>query len=469
MAEESESLDAVVAGGGVGGLRAAYVLARAGARVRLLEASARLGGVIRTESRDGFLLEGGPDALLAQKAAGLDLCRELGLGDRLIPTNLDSRRVYVLRRGRLHPLPEGMVLGVPTRAWPLLRSGLFSWPGKLRMGLDLVLPRRRASGDESIAAFVRRRLGGEALDRLGEPLLAGIHAGDPDRLSMQACFPRFVEMETRERSLIRGLLKARPGRADGAAFYSLRGGLRELVEALVARLPEASISKEEAVTAVEREEGGFVVRSVRRLLRTRAIVLALPPRSAAPLLAALEPTASASLRAFTAVDTAVVLLAFRREDVGHPLDGYGMIVPRSEGLRTTACGFFSTKFPGRAPAGHVLLRGFLGGARDPGALDLDDAALVATVVNDLRGVLALRGEPAFAQVFRWPQATPQLAVGHRDLMAEVDRRIREVPGLFLTGAGLRATGIPDVVADATTTALDAAAFLGRESAAILGP
>jgi oxygen-dependent protoporphyrinogen oxidase len=469
LPRDPDVVDAVVVGGGLSGLRAAHVLSRAGARLRLLEASADLGGVVRTESHDGFLCEGGPDTLLAQKPAGLELCRELGLADRLIPTNLESRRVYVLRRGRLHSLPEGMVLAVPTRAWPLVRSGLFSLRGKARMGLDLLMPRRREAADESIASFVRRRLGAEALERLGEPLLAGIHAGDPETLSMQACFPRFVEMEARTGSLIRGMGKAAASRPDGAAFYSLRGGLRELVDALAARLPEGSINKEEPVLSLEREDGGFVVRTATRTLRARAVVLALPPRKSKPLLAALEPAAAALLGALTAVDTAVVLLAFRREDVGHALDGYGLIVPRNEGLRTTACGFFSTKFPGRAPAGHVLLRGFLGGARDPRILEADDAALAATVVGELRGVLGLRGEPTLTRVFRWPQATPQLEVGHLGRVADVDRQVRGVPGLFLTGAGLRATGIPDVVADATTTALDAAAFLGRQSAAILAP
>src|SRR6266542_105408 len=229
-----------IVGGGIAGLTAAYTLARRSIPFTLIEAGPRFGGVIRTERRGGFLLEGGPNSILAQKPEGIGLCRELGLGDRLVPTNPSQRAVFVLHRRRLHPLPEGMMLAVPTRILPFLRSRLFSWPGKLRMGLDLVIPPRPANGDESIADFLRRHFGQEAVDRLGEPLLAGIHAGDPPRLSIRATFPRFVDLEARHRSLIRGMWASR-GRAPqtGSAFYSLTGGLASLVDALVARLPAA--------------------------------------------------------------------------------------------------------------------------------------------------------------------------------------------------------------------------------------
>ena len=462
-------IDVAVVGGGLCGLAAALALTRQGLAVRVLEATGRLGGVVRTHREDGFLLEGGPDALLAQKPAALELCRSLGLGPRLVPTNPDVRTVFVLRKGRLHRMPEGMVLGVPTRLGPLARSGLFSWPGKIRMGVDLLRPARRDGRDESIADFFRRRLGAEALERLGEPLLAGIHAGDPERLSMQACFPRFVEMEKHEGSLIRGLVRARRSTPEGPPFWSLAGGLGELVEALTSALPAASINKDAPVTAVERQGDAFTIRTPTATLSARAVVAAIPPHAAARLLVHLAPGAAESLQALRAADTAVVLLGYRREDVTHPLDGYGLLVPRSEGLRTTACGFFSTKFPGRAPPGQVLLRGFLGGARDPDILGLDDEALVATATSDLGPVLGLAKPPVLARVFRWPQATPQLEVGHAERMSTLEGQLAGTPGLFVTGAGLRATGIPDCVADATSTAARAASFLGRSSAAILGP
>jgi oxygen-dependent protoporphyrinogen oxidase len=460
-------IDVVVVGGGIAGLTAAYALAGRGRSFRLLEASGRLGGVIVSEREAGFLLEGGPDSLLAQKPAGMALCRELGLGERLIPTNQEERTVFVLHRGRLHALPEGMVLAVPTRVWPFLRSGLFSWAGKVRMGLELVQPRRREGGDESIAAFTRRRFGKEALERLAEPLLAGIHAGDAERLSMAACLPRFVDMEARTGSLIRGLWAA--PRAGGAAFWSLSGGLGELTDALVSRLPGASINKDARVLGIEPMRGGFRVRTAAEAVESRTVVIALPPHAAAPLASAVAPRVSESLRELRAVDTAVVLLGYRREDVRHPLDGYGLIVPRGEGRRITAAGFFSTKFPGRAPAGHVLLRGFLGGARDPRILESTDAEMMATVIGDLRDVLGLRGDPVLARVFRWPQGTPQLELGHGERLRMLEESLAETPGFFLTGAGLRGTGVPDTIGDATRTAAEVEAFLGRPTAAILDP
>ena len=457
--------DVVVVGGGITGLTAAHRLAEQGVSFRLLEASPRLGGVIRTESVDGFLLEGGPDALLAQKPDGIALCRELGLGARLVPTNPEKRTVFVLHRGRLHPLPEGMVLAVPTRIGPFLRSGLFSWPGKLRMGLDLVRPARKGTGDESIATFLRRRFGQEAVDRLGEPLLAGIHAGDPERLSIRAAFPRFADLEARYGSLIRGVWSATPRSKPGsAAFYSLAGGLGELVAALESRLSTSATNglyKDTQVTALERPDDRFSLVAGSETIRSRAVILAVPPSHSASLLAGIAGPLARSLGEIRYSSTATVCLGFRREDVGNALDGYGLIVPRSEGLRTTACGYFSTKFPGRAPPGHVLLRGFLGGARDPQVLDLDDAGLADLVEREMKPVLGLRGPRVVARVFRWPQATPQLEVGHMERVAAIDGQIRETPGLFVTGAGFRVTGIPDCVADAAAAAAAAHAFLSK--------
>jgi protoporphyrinogen/coproporphyrinogen III oxidase len=453
--------DVVVVGGGISGLTAAYRLAQKSIPFRLLEASPRLGGVIRTERQDGFLLEGGPDAILAQKSHGLALCEEIGLGPRLVPTNSEHRTVFVLHRGRLHPLPEGMVLAVPTRIGPFLRSGLFSWRGKLRLGLDLVRPARRATGDESIAAFLRRRFGQEAVDRLGEPLLAGIHAGDPERLSIRASFPRFVDLEARYGSLIRGLWSATPPpQAGSSAFYSLAGGLGELVDTLASRLAPGAIDKDTEVASLERaEDGSFRITTGAESMSARAVIVALPPSRAAALIRGLSASLGQGLGGIRASSTATVCLGFRREDVANALLGYGLLVPASEGLRTTACSFFSTKFPGRAPAGCVLLRGFVGSPRDPRILDEDDPALAALVVREMTPVLGLRGAPVLARVFRWPAGTPQLEVGHLDLVAAMDRTLRAVPGLFLAGAGVRVTGIPDSIAQGTAAAAAAAAFL----------
>ena len=451
-----------IVGGGISGLSAAWTLHKRQVPYVLLEAGSEVGGVIRTESKDGFLLEGGPDSILAQKPEGLALCRELGLGDRLVPTNPHQRSVFVLHRRRLHPLPEGMALAVPTKVLPFLRSGLFSWPGKIRMGLDLVIPPRAGNGDESIASFLRRRFGQEAVDLIGEPLLAGIHAGDPERLSILATFPRFRDLERRHGSLVRGMWSSPrpatgPGEPPPAAFYSLRGGLREVVTALVARLRPGAVRTRAPVRAVARDGNAFALalEDGERVEAARVIVAAPGPRIA-PALEGLVPEVARTIGAIPFASSATVLLGYRREDVAHPLDGYGMLVPRTEGLRTTAVSFVSTKFSSRAPEGHVLLRGFLGGVRDGNVLSLSDDEMAATVRREMAGVLGLRGEPVLTRIFRWPGGTPQLEVGHLARIAEAEGKAAEVPGLHLTGAGLRSTGIPDAVAEATRAAEAAA-------------
>ena len=440
-----------VVGGGIAGLVAAYELSFRGVPFVLLEAGPRFGGVIRSERVDGFLLEAGPDTLLAQKPEALRLCREVGLEIDLVPTNPDQRTLYVVHRRRLHPLPDGMVLGVPTRLGPLARSALFTWSGKLRMACDLIIPARRARGDESIASFFRRRLGTEALERLGGPFLAGIHAGDADRLSIQATFPRLVEMEQRHGGLIRGLLAARPRAASPSPpmFYSLRDGLGELVEALVTRLPSARLRTHAGVRGLVRRDGRFTLRlESGEEVRAAAVILALPAPCAAPLVGMLDEEAGRLLGEIRFASSAAVYLGYRREHVTHPLDGYGLIVAEREGLRTSACSFFSTKFPGRAPEGHVLLRGFVGGARDAGVLAADDRELIDRVHGEMAPLLGLRAAPVLTRVYRWPLATPQMEVGHLERVAALERRLEALPGLVLTGAGLRGTGIPDTIADA---------------------
>jgi len=464
-ARVAERVDVAIVGGGISGLSAAYALMKRGIGFTLLEAQPRFGGVIRTEHQSDFVLEAGPDTLLAQKPEAVALCRELGLGERLVPTNPDVRSVFVSRGGRLHALPEGMMLAVPTRIWPFLRSGLFSWPGKLRMGLELVIPAGSDDGDESIASFLRRRFGQECVDRLGEPLLAGIHAGDPEQLSIEATFPRFVELERRYGSLIRGMWASAPPSKLGprpSAFVSLKDGLGELVTALVARLPAASLRQATPVQWVHRSgEALRVALGGGATLSARAVVMAAPAPKAASILEPLAPESAAFLSDITFASTATIQLGYRRADVTHPLDGYGFVVPGGEGSRASALSFVSTKLPGRAPEGHVLLRAFVGGVRDPKALELDDATLLAAVIQELTPTLGLRGEPVLTRVFRWPSATPQMEVGHLRRLAAIEREVATIPGLFLSGAGLRVTGVPDCIADGTRAGEAAAEYLWR--------
>jgi oxygen-dependent protoporphyrinogen oxidase len=443
-----------IIGGGISGLTAAYALHKRHVPYLLLEAGSSLGGLLRAETRGGFLLECA-DSMHALPPEGIGLCRELGLGERLVPANPEQASVSVLHRGVLHRLPEGMILGVPTRILPFAKSGLFSWPGKLRMGLDLLIPGGNSRGDESIASFLRRRFGQEAVERLGEPLLAGIHMGDPERLSILATFPGLRGIEERHGSLVRGLWAASPpetapGAKPAPAFYSLRGGVRELVDALVVRLERQGIWTRAAVYGLAREAGGFslAVRGGETVSAERVVVAAPGPRIA-PALEGLAPGAARVLAAIPFASSATVLLGYRRADVAHPLDGYGLVVPRTEGLRTAAVTFVSTKYPFRAPEGHVLLRGSLGGARDEGAMSLSDDAMVETVMRDMGGVLGLRGQPVMSRVFRWPAGLPQLEVGHLERVAAVATELAAVPGLHLTGGGIRTTGIPDAVADGT--------------------
>ncbi len=461
----AERVDVAIVGGGISGLAAAHALAKRGVRFTLFEAQARFGGVIRTERESDFLLEAGPDALLAQKPEGVALCRELGLGEHLVPTNPDARTVFVSRRGRLHPLPEGMLLAVPTRVLPFLRSRLLSWPAKLRMGLELVIPASSGGADESIASFLRRRFGQECVDRLGEPLLAGIHAGDPERLSIQATFPRLVELERRHGSLIRGMWASAASSPASSGFVSLKGGLGELVTALVDRLPAASLRMATPVQWLQRRgEALTAVLAGGATLSAHAVVMAAPAPKAASILEPLAPGTAAFLADIAFASTATILLGYRRADVTHPLNGAGFVVPRSEGSRASALSFVSTKLPGRAPEGHVLLRAFVGGMRDPKALELDDAALVAAVVEELTPLLGLRAEPVMTRVFRWPSATPQMQVGHLERLSTIERELATIPGLFLSGAGVRVTGIPDCVADGTRAGEAAAAYLTRVGA-----
>jgi oxygen-dependent protoporphyrinogen oxidase len=453
--------DVVIVGGGIAGLAAAWTLSARGLAVLLLEATDRWGGVIRTEVVSGFLLEAGPDAFIAQKPQAAALCRELGLFDRLLPSNTTQKTVFLLREGRTLPLPEGLALGVPTRLRAFLRSPLVSWPGKARMGLEPLLPRRRDTGDESVADFFRRRLGAEALRALGDPLLSAIHGGDAERLSMRAVLPRFADME-RSGSLVLGLWRAaRKAPPGGPTFYALQGGLSELVNALVTRLPHDRRRLSQAVSAVRCEDGGVSVESESGRLRARAVILALPPHRAARLLEPLDARTAEELSAIAVAPAVTVHLAYRRQDVEHPLDGHGLLVPRTEGLRCTACSFVSTKFPSRAPGGHVLLRAALGGTRDPDVVRMEERDLVRLAHAEMAKPLGLRADPLISRAYRWPSATPQMEVGHLERVARIERRLADLPGIHLTGGGFKGVGLPDVIGDARAVAARVADELDR--------
>jgi oxygen-dependent protoporphyrinogen oxidase len=464
----------VIVGGGVTGLAVAYYLQRQSAagrpvRVALVEAGAELGGKVTTLRRDGFVIEAGADSVLVQKPWAVELCRELGLGDRLMGLK-STVPASVLVRGRLVPFPAGMSLIVPTRLGPFLRSPLVSWPGKLRMGFDLALPGRRGSGDESIASFVRRRFGNEAVEALAEPLLAGIHVADPERLSLQATFPRFAEMERAHASLILGMRAARPPDpkpSNGVAkrpspFVTLRGGMGELVEVLAGSLGTTEVRIGRRVERIERSAppGPDATRFRVRFddgseLPTDAVVLTTPAYVAADLVDGMSPALAAGLRAIRYVSTATVSLGFRRAEVAHPLEGPGFVIPRREKRLINACTFASSKFADRAPANAVLLRAFVGGTRNEALVDLDDAALVDLVRRELRDLLGITAAPIIRAVYRFPRGVPQYDVGHLDRVAALEAACDS--DLYLVGSAYRGVGLPDCVFGAQQVAAGLAA------------
>jgi oxygen-dependent protoporphyrinogen oxidase len=453
--------DVAIVGGGIAGLAAAYELHRRGLQVRVLEAGPRPGGVIFTERFDGWVVDAGPDSLLVQKPAAVALCRELGIADRLVST-LQPRTAYVMRDGVLHPIVEGSFLGFPVRFSALARSSLFSWGGKLRMAAEGVVPRGAHDEDESIAAFVRRRFGEEAADYLAEPLLAGIHAGDVERLSMRALFPRLLEAERQAGSVMRAFraLHVRP--SPQGAFVSLPGGVGELVDALVAALPPGTLLTSARVTELART-GTFSVESDAGTVQAGAVILSVPAYVAANLLRRFDTTLAGLCDGVPYASTATIAFGYRRDQVRHPLNGTGFVVPRVERNPLLAATWVTSKWPGRAPEGHVLLRAFLGGGRDPHRLDRTDEELIETAREALEETLDIDGAPIFSRLSRWTRQSPQYEVGHQQRVAAIEQRLPSIPGLFLAGSGFRAIGIPDCIADARETASRAAAYVATRS------
>ncbi|HEX7101541.1 MAG TPA: protoporphyrinogen oxidase, partial [Nitrolancea sp.] len=402
----------VIIGGGISGLVAAYRLqqaARDHLEITLLDACDRLGGKILTDRFDGLTIEGGPDSFLSSKPAVLNLCEELGLSDQLIGTSASGGGTYILSHGRLEPLPEGITMLVPTRLRPLLRSRLLSLGGKLRMGLDVLIPRRRDDGDESVGHFVRRRLGNEAFERMAQPLLSGIYAGDAEQLSLLATFPRLRDTERRYGSLTRGMLaqrrQARQTASAGprrSAFMSLRGGTAELIDALVTSLEHVDLRTSTKANQIERADDSrfAVTTSTGDQIDADALIFATPAYASGELLRTLDSTLADLLNRIPYVSTATITLGYRTSDFNQQSVGRGFVIPRVENRELTAVTWATNKFAGRAPDNLALVRGFVGRAGREAVVDLPDDELQALVRRELREILGLDAEPVLTRIYR---------------------------------------------------------------------
>jgi oxygen-dependent protoporphyrinogen oxidase len=462
---------AIVIGGGITGLAAAYRLRHTAPEtpVTLLEATDHLGGKILTEHRDDFVIEAGPDSFLATKPRGVGLSQEVGMAECLQGVTPRERRAFVLFRERLHELPEGLTGLVPTRLAPLARSSLLSPAGKGRVVLDYVLPPRRAEVDESLGSFVRRRLGREAWERLVEPLMSGIYAADGDELSLMATFPQLREAERAHGGLIRGVLASRrdapPTPPGGSGFLTPDAGLSEFVTVLADRLRDegATIRTGVAVKAIGRHDGAFNLEMEDGVLvSAETVIVATPAFRASQLLSGLDRLLSADLGAIPHVSTAIVTLAYRRDEIAHPLPGHGYVVPRVERSPILACTWSSRKWEHRAPQGWELMRVFLGrsGHLQDEVVNADNDFFVALARDEVERRLGVATAPALARVHRWPLGMPQYHLGHLDRVARINSALVAHSGLFLAGNAYGGVGLPDCIASGERAAEAAAAYLG---------
>ena len=470
---------AIVIGGGITGLAASYRLTREAEKrgiplhVTLLEASDRIGGVIHTTQRGGFLIEHGPDAFISTKPWAKALCEELGIADELIGTNPTMRRSFVVQNGKLHPVPEGFYMMAPGALLPFLKSPIFSWQGKLRMGLELLIPRSNGDADESVADFVRRRLGTEAFERMAQPMIGGIYTSDAENLSLKATFPRFLEMERAHGSIIKALLaqkrQAKTASGTSGPRYSLFLSFTAGMQTLVDRLQQVHLTgvrgkpvphdgstgaylhlNTRAATLQQRknETGWQVSLADGNILEAELLCIALPAPQAGTLCENVSPILAKKLQAIPYASSATVNLAFRREEVAHPLNGMGFVVPATEGLSLIGCSFSSVKFENRAPAEHVLLRAFVQKERESSESSLTEAAL-----RDIANLLGIKTEPLFSSVSLHTQAMAQYQVGHQERVNEIETLANRLPGFALAGNAYHGIGIPDCIHSGEQAAL----------------
>ena len=440
----------VIVGGGISGLSTAYYLARGGVASTILESRPRLGGVIQTDRVEGCTIEAGPDSFLSAKPAAFELIRELGLADQVIGSNDHRRVTYVRKGGRLVPLPDGLLMMVPTRILPLLTTRLLSWTTKFRMGMELLRAPRPKPGDESVAQFILEHYGAEAVDYLAEPLLSGIYGGDPSQLSVTSVLPRFVELANQYGSLTRGVLAARAkaGRDRNPAplFRTLKGGLGQMVDAIAGAISAQVVVRQCRAQTIQRAEAGFRIKlDDGAWLEADQVVVACEAHSGSALLAGVDGRLAELLGTVPYSSSMTVALGFDAADFARPPHGFGFLVPKKERRRLVACTWVGAKFPYRVPEGKVVARCFLGGMEDADVLGESDEAVTAAVTSELQEIAGFTAHPRFTRISRWPRSMAQYTVGHPQRLAEIQARTPPAGGLHLAGNAYEGIGIPDCI------------------------
>lgn len=452
MSNSARSRVAVI-GGGISGLAAAHQLRQLDSNldVELFEAGPRLGGVIQTTERNGFLIEGAADNFITTTASALQLCNDLGLGDELIQTNPRGAGAMVVCRGKLEPIPPGFMIMAPSRIWPLLATKILSPMGKLRSGMEVFVPRKQGSEDESLRSFTCRRFGSELFERLVQPLVGGIYTADPARLSVAATMPRFLEMERKHGSLIRGMLAARKTQESGAEkgggarysqFMTLQGGMSKLIAALAENLSAERIHLNSPVRKLIQGKSAWKIVTSDRVTETDAIIVAAPADHAARMLCHIDAEIARQLEKIEYASCAVVSLAFHRDQIQSPINSFGFVVPAIEERCILSCSFSSEKYEGRAPRDTVLMRVFIGGAMQPGLLCLSNQQLIELAHREVAQLLDITGEPILRHVTRQDHAMPQYHVGHKSIIANIHDRLDAFPTLTLAGSCLSGVGVP---------------------------
>ncbi len=447
----------IIVGGGISGLSAAYYLSKADQdiEITLLESKPKLGGVIETFSRSGFLMEGGPDAFISEKPAALELIKELGIEKSVIGTNPDFRRSFIYKKGKLIQVPEGLYLMAPSQVGTFALSPLLSWKTKLRMALEIFIPPKKDTDDESVASFVRRRLGRGALERIAQPMIGGIYTADPENLSLKTTMPQFLEMEKKYGSVIKALVARRRSRQKNTAqsisgpryslFLSLKDGLGSFIKTLEKELNQVNFKFSSSVSSLKQNREWEVGLDSGESLRADAIILAVSAPQASKILSSVSPNINRDLNQIPYESVATVNMVFNRKDIPYPLNGFGFVVPTADKRKLVACSFSSIKYTGRAPENKVLLRAFVGGALHREMYELSDSDMAVMVRSELEHYLGVKKEPLFSLISRYPEAMPQYHVGHLELVDRIQSQLQNFPGLFLAGNAYSGIGLPDCV------------------------